>query len=114
MISQEMKDRIIVDISESMDEEGHKEVKIEDPVVLLDASGDPWVIDVRVVELFYVDEYEEWEPIGAKTDEQEKIYADCVTVVFGVGEVEEPFMIKREDDPEFIEKCAMAFKMRNL
>lgn len=113
MISQEMKDRIIEELSET---DLDPSAIIEYPVILLDNTGDPWVIDSRASVLFSVDEDNQWEAkeFSETTKEQEILYEDYTTVVYGIGEVEEPFMIKREDDPEFIEQCAMAFKMRNL
>lgn len=110
MISQEMKERIIEGLSDPWET---NDATIEDPVIFLDNTGSPWVSDVRAVDLFYVDSVNEWN-ISITNTEEELLHQRHVTVIYVVGEVEEPFKLTREDDPEFIEQCAMAFKMRNL
>lgn len=113
MISQELKHRIFVAITEqSLDD-----VSINNPVILLDKGDDPWVIDEHAVHLFELDEDNTWWSNFSKTEVEREIYVNHVTAITididGI-EVTTPSMITKENDPDFIEQVKMALMMRNL
>lgn len=86
-------------------------VKIDDPVVFIDASDNPWIVDSSIEgTIKVVTGLNLWD----KTTRMMEDFDRFTISVTGPTDVETPFKITRQDDPEFIEQVKQAIQLSNL
>lgn len=106
MIPQEIKDQIIESIVTP-----RKLHKFVDPVIFMDESGDPWVVEYSYAHYMEFDDY-----LGTWFTPKVEIssFDDSVSLLHGVDSIEGGIAISSDNDPEFIEQVLMARQFRRL
>lgn len=106
MIPQKIKDQIIKRITST--EAVHS---LNDPVIFMDKSGDPWVVESAYAHYMkFKETVDVWVPPNEFPDSLDS----NTSVLSGIDGVDQHVAISFDNDPEFIEQVRMAFQMRQL